>query len=134
MVADHCKTIGILFFLRGQEMINFLEGVSSIIIVRVDHGKRTIYDIDAAKDSMSSSPRFDSSFWNLESFWKIGQFLENVFYFHNICKTISDHFFKIVFQFFLDDENHFFKSCSFGIKNGKIHNDVSLIVDRIDLF
>ena len=83
---------------------------------------------------MAGSPRFHSSFRDCITFRKIGQFLENIRYFDLFAQTIPDCLTECLFIFSLYNKYDFLKASSYCIINGKVHDNMTFFVNRIDLF
>ena len=132
-ICHHGITIFIIILMCGQEIINLLKCMNTIIIICIDHRKRTADRIDTTEDRMAGTKRFHSSFRHFKSFRKIGKFLVYIGDLHNFTHAVSDTLSEVCLIFFFYDKYNFLKSCSFCIINRKIHNDVSLCIDRIDL-
>ena len=133
-ISDHRITILIIILMLRQIIINCFKRMSSIIIICIDNSKWPVDLINAAEDCMSGSPRFHSAFRNFKTFRNVVDILKYIRNLHIFCHTVSYCFSETVFIFFLYNKNNLLKSGSFCIKQGKIHNDVSLFINWIDLF
>ena len=107
--------------------------MNTIIIICIDHRKRTADRINTTEDRMAGTKRFHSSFRHFKSFRKIGKFLVYIGDLHNFTHAVSDTLSEVCLIFFFYDKYNFLKSCSFCIINRKIHNNVPLCINRVDL-
>ena len=133
-VSHHGITVFVIIFMRCQIIIDYFKCMTSIIIICIDNSKWPVDLINAAEDCMSGSPRFHSAFRNFKTFRNVVDILKYIRNLHIFCHTVSYCFSETVFIFFLYNKNNLLKSGSFCIKQGKIHNDVSLFINWIDLF
>ena len=82
---------------------------------------------------MTGAPRFHTTLRHRKSLRQIRQFLEHIRYFNLLCKAVSDRRAEICLVFSLNHKYYFFKSCTDRVINRKIHDDVAIFIDRIDL-
>ena len=108
--------------------------MTSIVVVRIDHRKRSIHLINGAQYRMCGSPWLHTSFRYLKSLRNIVEILEHIGNVHDLFHPLSYRLFKIRLVFFFDNKYHFLKSGTFRIEDRKVHNNMSLFVNRIDLF
>ena len=134
LIAYHHILVNAVFvFVICQEIICHLESMASVIIVCIDHGERSVYFSETVQHRMSGSPWFHTSFGHLIAFRQTVKILEHIFHFDPAAQTVADGSFEICFVFFFNDKHDFSKSGSYSIVNGKIHDNMSIFVNRIDL-
>ena len=134
LVAYHHVLINAVFILiLCKEIICHLKCMTSIIIIRINNGKRSINHIDTAHDRMSGSPWLHTSFRNCKAFRKIMQILEYKFHLDMLTHTISDSGTEISLILLLYNKYNFFKPCLNSIIDRKINDNVPVLINRIDL-
>ena len=134
LVAYHHVLINAVFILiLCKEIICHLKCMTSIIIIRINNGKRSINHINTAHDRMSGSPWLHTAFRNCKSLWQIVQILKYKFHLDVLTHTISDSCTEICLILLLYDKYDFFKSSLNSIIDRKINDNVPILINRIDL-
>ena len=133
-ISHHGVVILLVILMGGEEIIDHLERVASIIIIRVDHREGRVHTAQTAQYRVAGSPGFHPSLRNLIAFRNIVEILEHIGNFHDLADSVADSLPEIFFIFFFDDKYNLLKSGLFRVIQGKIHNDMSLRIHRIDLF
>ena len=131
----HLIAVGIaaLVRLRGQKIINFGEGRLAIEIVRVDDGKRAVYHALAAGQRMAGAPWPGASGRDGNALRQTLQFLKDIGDMEILLHAVADALPELRFHLALDDEHHVAEARAPCVKQGKINDDVSLRIDRLDL-
>ena len=117
-----------------QIIIDHLESLLSIIIIRIDNGKRAVHNRQTGQNRMSRSPGLHPSLRHCKALRQSGDILEYIFHLDPLCHPVADGLSEILLVLFLDDKNDFLKSSLHRIIDRKIHNDMSVLIYRIDLF
>ena len=133
-IAYHGIAEFIIILMCCQVIIDQLECLYPVIIIRIDDCKWSIHLIDAAKYCMCRSPWLHSALRHAVSVRKIIKFLISIRYFHIFRHTVSDCFTERFFIFSLYNKYDFLKASSYCIINGKVHDNMTFFVNRIDLF
>ena len=117
-----------------RTIIDRLERGFSIVIIRVDHRKRSVDHLAAAENRMTGSPWFDASLRNLKSIRKAVIFLIHILHLHMLFHAVSDMFLKLFLNRFLDNKYDLFESSlDYASKIEKIDDRISFPIDRINL-
>ena len=129
---------GILIFLSifriNQEIMNQLKCLLSVIIVCIDHRKRSVHNRQTGQDSMSGSPWFYTAFRHLKAFWQVVKILKYILHRNPFLHTVSNALTEICFIFLLDNKYDFSKSSLYCIVDRIVHNNMSLGINGVNLF
>ena len=98
-------------------IIDHLERVASIIIIRIDHGEGAVHHVNGAQHGMGGSPRLCPSVRNTVAFRNIVDILICVGNFHIFLKTVSDGLPEIRFIFLFNNEHNLLKSGALCVEN-----------------
>ena len=82
---------------------------------------------------MSRSPWFHPTFRRLEALRQIPDILKRIFHLNPLLHAVSNGLFKILFILLLNDKDDLLKPCLHCIIDGKVHDDVSVRIHRINL-
>ena len=131
----HLIAVGIaaLVRLRGQKIINFGEGRPAIEIVRVDDGKRAVHRTLAAGQRVTGSPWLGASGRDRNALRQTLQLLKDIGDMEIPFHAVAEAFAELRLHLALDDEHHVAEARAPCVKQGKINDDVSLRIDRLDL-
>ncbi len=136
-VLQHIPYHGIIhffpIFMGGQIIVNLGKSAFPIIVVRINYHKRSVHQFPAAADRMAGSPRFRPFFGHCKAFRDIRNILICIFNLHHLGNPITNYFLKILFVLLFYDKNNLFKACFHRIVQGEIHNNMPLIVHRVNL-
>ena len=120
----HLLKIAICLFIR----------LFSIVIIRIDHKERFMYQVFAAKDSLSGSPRLCPSLeFIFILFRDIIQLLKCIGSLHLLFNALSYNLFEIFLQILSDHKHNFIKPGFKGIIYGIIHDNLSVWPYRLQL-
>ena len=133
MIGNHRILIFVIITAGCQTIIDRLERRFSIVIIRVDHRKRSVDHLAAAENRMTGSPRFDASLRNLKSIRKTVIFLIHILHLHVLFHAVSDMFLKLFLNRFLDNKYDLFESSLDCVEDRKIDDQISFPIDRINL-
>ena len=124
----------IIRLLLGQIVMYFYISFFSIVIIGIDNHKRLIQNSVCSKNSLAGSPRFCTVCRFCESFRKIFQSLECIFYFCDLFDSFSNYATELFFKVLTDDKYNFIESCFQRIMDRVVHNDLSIRSYRCKLF
>ena len=82
---------------------------------------------------MSRSPGLHPAFRRLEALRQIFHLLESIFHLNSLLHAVSDGPFKILLILLLNDKDDLLKPCLHCIIDGKVHDDMSVRIHRINL-
>ena len=131
-IADH--GILALIGLCRKEIIDFRECRAAIEIIRVDDGKRTVYHALAAGQRMAGAPRLCAPLRSLYALRQAVKILIDVGHMEILLHAVADAFAELRFHLALDDERHIAEACAPCVKQGKVDDDMSFRINRLDLF
>ncbi len=132
-IPHHGILIFVRVLMRRQEIIDHLKRLLSVVIIRVDDGKGTVHQRQTGQHCMSRSPGLPPAFRHLEALRQIFHLLESIFHFDPLLHAVSDGLFKILLILLLNDKDDLLKPCLHCIIDGKVHDDVSVRIHRINL-
>ena len=130
-IADH--RVFVFVGLCRKEIIDFRERRAAIEIIRVDDGKRTVYHALAAGQRMAGAPRLCASLRSLYALRQAVKILIDVGHMEILLHAVADAFAELRFHLALDDEHHVAETCAPCVKQGKVDDDMSFRIDRLDL-
>ena len=107
--------------------MNSLEAFFAIVIVCIDHNKRSLDDLLCCKHCLTSSPRLCTTF--RQSSRNIVNILKSVVYSYimsgaNSCNTVTDNLFKLFLNILADNKYHMVKACLNCIMDRLVHDDM----------
>ena len=125
--AAHAQIIdtGFCVHIIYHIIMDLLKAFPAIIIIRIDHKERTVHQSLCHQHSLSGSPWLGASRCHLIAVRKGIQLLICIFHRHHLLDPVSDHFLKILFQVFPDNEYDLIKPGFHCIMDGIIHDDLS---------
>ncbi len=133
LIAHHGVAVLLIILVGRKVAVNLLECVSSIIVVCIDDCKRPVDLVDSAQDRMCRPPWFCTALRYGKALRDVLDPLKRIGSLHILLHPASDGLAEVLFIFLLDDKHHFLKARQLRIIYGKLHDDVSLIVHRVDL-
>ena len=131
-IADH--RVFVFVGLCRKEIIDFRERRAAIEIIRVDDGKRTVYHALAAGQRMAGAPRLCAPLRSLYALRQAVKILIDVGHMEILLHAVADAFAELRFHLALDDEHHIAETCAPCVKQGKVDDDMSFRINRLDLF
>ena len=130
-IADH--RVFVLVGLRSKEIIDFRERRAAIEIIRVDDGKRAVHHALTAGQRMAGAPWLGASCRDGNALRQTLQLLKDIGDMEIPLHTVADALPELRFHLALDDEHNVAEARAPCVKQGKINDDVSLRIDRLDL-
>ena len=109
-------------------IVNFEKRVVSVVIVRIDNGKRLFHNVFAAVNRVPRAERL------LSARGQYGSILQYVFYGNRFRDAVADEFFKIFLHIFAHDKYNFIESGFFRVVHRKIQNPLAVRRYRLGLF
>ena len=131
MISHHCISVLVIIYMCRQIIVYQLECFYSIIVICIDDCEWSVDLIHTAVYGMCRSPRFYTSFRYFISFRNIINILICVCNIHVFLHTLSYMLFEFVFDLVFDNKHNFFESCPLCIIHRKVHDDMSVVIDRI---
>ena len=85
------------------------------------------------QNGVARAPRLLAAFRHRKALRQVIQLLENIFDLHVLRYAVADNLFKVLKKLLLDDEDYLGKARLRGIKNRKIHDNLAVFANGIDL-
>ena len=82
---------------------------------------------------MAGAPRLCASLRSLYALRQAVKILIDVGHMEILLHAVADAFAELRFHLALDDEHHVAEACAPCVKKGKINDDMSFRIDRLDL-
>ena len=132
-IAHHAVIVNCAVLMGGQILIDDLEGLGAVVIVRVDDSEGTINEAFCGQHGVAGAPGLDTALGDGEACGQFIQLLESVFHVHALRDAVADGGFESLLDLVLDDKDHGLKACAVGIVQGVLHNGLTLGAHRVDL-
>ena len=134
MVTHHRPVCLFAVFLHvPEERADLLKRLAAIEIVCVDDDKRRINVVACRQNGVARAPRLLAAFRHRKALRQVIQLLENIFDLHVLRYAVADNLFKVLKKLLLDNEDYLGKARLYGIKNRKIHDNLAVFANGIDL-
>ncbi|MPM62897.1 hypothetical protein SDC9_109775 [bioreactor metagenome] len=133
-VADHGEVV-LLAVARALEIVvQNGEGALAVVIVRVDGGKRFMYNVLAAEDGVRRAPGLDAVFRHGEPGGEHRfRLLKDIVHFQMLFGSAADDLVKVVLDLAVDDEYDLLKPRLHCVEERIVHDDFAVAADRVDL-
>lgn len=124
----------------GHKRGSFLKSALPVVIIRVDHRKRPVYEASASQHRVSGSPglfAFRRPFL-VPKIWHVGQFLKRVLDLHaqllaDRFDPIPDNGFEVPLYIMTNDKNDGREARSYCIVDAVVDDDATAVIDRLQL-
>ena len=134
LITHHAVFVYVVILVSRQIIVDLHEGVRPIVIVGVDHNKRTVDQLSARQHRMCRPPWFLPFFRYCKTLRDILQFLIGIFDLHESACTFIHHFPKNLPVLFLDNEYRSVESSHHGVVQREIKDDLSGVGYFVHLF
>ena len=130
-VAHH--GVPIFLLVVRQELVNGGEGGGAVEVVGVDDGKGALHHVLAAGDGVAGTPGLGAALRHGVALGKLVKGLVDEGDVEIPLHPVADGLAEGLLQLRLDDEHNIPEACPPGVKQGKVDDDVALIVHGLDL-
>ena len=134
LVAHHAVLVFVAVGVGGQVIVNDLEGLGAVVVVRIDDRKGPVDQVPGAEHRLPGAERLGPPFRHSVGGGQIVQGLEGVLHLHQVGQPVPDHFPEGRLVLLADDEDDFFKAGAPGVKNGIVDDDLPAWAHRVELF
>ena len=135
VVANHGELIAVgLVGVLAEIIIDGLESLGTVVVIRVDHSKGTIHHLAGGQNGMGGAEGLHAAFGNRIPLGQVGQFLKSVLHIDHLGKAVADGSLEGVLDLMLDDEDHGFKAGALGVIDGIVDDQLAVSAHGVDLF
>ena len=132
-IADHAVIIHGAVRVGGEVIVDDLEGLRAVVVVRIDDRKGAVNEVLGRQHRVAGAPRLDPALRDGKARGQLVELLEGVLHLHDLGHPVADGGLEGLLDLMLDDEDHGLEPGAAGIVEGIIHDDLPVRAHRVDL-